>query len=50
MHAIGESWLSHIGPAHFGHVNFRGMLTFMGGKYLDALLRGQEAVRRRAQG
>ena len=50
MHAIGESWLRHIGPAHFGHVNFRGMLTFGVEKYLDALLRDQETVRRRAQG
>jgi len=49
-HAIEDAWLRRLGPAHFGHVNFRGMLSFGVEKYLDALLRGQETARRRAQG
>ncbi|MEK8034949.1 Tn3 family transposase [Ideonella sp. DXS29W] len=48
-HAIEDVWLRRLGPAHFGHVNFRGMLTFGVEKYLDALLRGHEPVPRRAQ-
>lgn len=48
--AIEESWLRRIGPTHFGHVNFRGMLAFGVEKYLDALLRAQEPTRRRMHG
>jgi hypothetical protein len=38
------------GPAHFGHVNFRGMLTFSIDKYVDALLGNQGAAKRQARG
>jgi hypothetical protein len=49
-HPLEDAWLRRMGPAHFGHVNFRGMLTFSIDKYVDALLRNQEAAKRRARG
>lgn len=49
-HPVEDSWLRRMGPAHFGHVNFRGMLTFSIEKYVDALLRNQEAAKRQARG
>lgn len=47
---LEDSWLRRMGPAHFGHVNFQGMLTFSIDKYVDALLRNQEAAKRQARG
>lgn len=35
---IEDDWLRRIGPAHFSHINFRGMLKFSVERYADALL------------
>ena len=45
---IDDDWLRRMGPAHFSHVNFRGILSFPIHLYQDTLL---DAVpRRRASG
>jgi TnpA family transposase len=40
---IDDDWLRRLGPAHFGHINFRGILKFNVEKYADALLQGAAA-------
>jgi hypothetical protein len=41
---IEDEWLRRIGPAHFGHINFRGTMKFSVEKYADALVqRGSRA-------
>jgi len=35
---IEDDWLRRIGPAHFGHINFRGTMRFGVEKYVDALV------------
>jgi TnpA family transposase len=42
---IDDDWLRRMGPAHFAHVNFRGILSFPIHLYQDALL---EVPQRRA--
>ncbi|RGA23141.1 Tn3 family transposase, partial [Klebsiella pneumoniae] len=43
---VEDDWLRRMGPAHFAHVNFRGILSFPIHQYQDALL--EAAPRRRA--
>ena len=43
---IDDDWLRRMGPAHFAHVNFRGVLSFKIHQFQDALL--EAAPRRRA--
>ncbi|MBB0179440.1 MULTISPECIES: Tn3 family transposase [Ralstonia] len=45
---IDDDWLRRMGPAHFAHVNFRGILSFPIHLYQDSLL--EAAPRRRASG
>lgn len=45
---IEDDWLRRMGPAHFAHVNFRGILSFPIHLYQDALI--ETAPRRRASG
>nr|WP_311530198.1 Tn3 family transposase [uncultured Ralstonia sp.] len=45
---IDDDWLRRMGPAHFAHVNFRGILSFPIHLYQDALI--ESAPRRRASG
>ncbi len=35
---VDDDWLRRLGPAHFGHINFRGILRFNVEKYADGLL------------
>jgi TnpA family transposase len=44
-HPISDDWLRHLGPVHFGHINFRGTITFEVEEFVDALV--QRAARRR---
>jgi len=46
-HPIEDAWVRRMGPVHFGHVNFRGLLAFGVDRYADALLH-RPAPRRRA--
>jgi len=43
---VEDDWLRRMGPAHFAHVNFRGILSFPIHQYQDTLL--EAAPRRRA--
>jgi TnpA family transposase len=45
-HPIQDSWLRRMGPVHFGHINFKGTITFNVDEFLDALV--QRPARRRA--
>ncbi|MCK4140392.1 Tn3 family transposase [Ralstonia pseudosolanacearum] len=45
---IDDDWLRRMGPAHFAHVNFRGILSFPIHLYQDSLI--ETAPRRRASG
>lgn len=45
---IEDAWLRRMGPGHFGHINFRGILSFGVERYIDALIRGSGATTRRA--
>ena len=36
---IEDEWLRRIGPAHFGHINFRGTMRFGVEKFSESLLR-----------
>lgn len=36
--AMEDDWLRRIGPAHFGHINFRGTFSFALGPYADVLV------------
>ena len=42
---IEDAWLRRIGPAHSGHINFRGTFSFGVDKYAQALLRQTPATR-----
>ena len=42
-HPISDDWLRHMGPVHFGHINFRGTITFK----VEDPLQGSDARRRR---
>lgn len=35
---VEDAWLRRMGPAHFGHINFRGTFRFGIAKYAEALL------------
>ncbi|TDG02544.1 Tn3 family transposase [Paraburkholderia guartelaensis] len=35
---IGDDWLRRLGPAHFAHVNFRGVMSFPIERYREMLL------------
>ena len=35
---LEDDWLRRIGPAHFGHINFRGTFSFALGPYVDVLV------------
>ena len=44
---IDDDWLRRMGPAHFGHINFRGTLRFPLHLYQEMLLdaaHGQRAT------
>ena len=45
---IEDAWLRRMGPGHFGHINFRGILSFGVERYIDALLQGRGATIRQA--
>lgn len=45
---IDDAWLRRIGPATFGHINFRGTFSFPVDKYAEAVLSGVEPRRRTA--
>lgn len=46
-HPIEDAWVRRMGPVHFGHVNFRGLIAFGVDRYADELLL-RPAPRRRA--
>ena len=46
---IEDLWLRRMGPVHFGHINFRGLMAFGVERYADALL-DQPPQKRRASG
>lgn len=43
---IEDAWLRRMGPAHFAHINFRGVFNFNVQKYAQALLKPAAGVRR----
>lgn len=45
-HPIEDDWLRHMGPVHFGHINFRSIIAFNVEHFADALL--QRAPRSRS--
>jgi TnpA family transposase len=48
-HPIDDAWLARMGPAHFSHINFRGLLRFSIDRYRDALIRrGRPSAPRRS--
>lgn len=49
-HPIEDAWLRRIGPVHFGHINFRGMMAFGVERYADALLERTPQKRRAGAG
>ncbi|MDR3369715.1 transposase [Rhodoferax sp.] len=48
-HSIEDAWLRRMGPVHFEHINFRGLMAFGVERYADALL-DQPPQKRRASG
>lgn len=49
--AIEPAWQRHMGPVHFGHINFRGVIAFEVEAFADALLeRPKQARTRLARG
>lgn len=48
-HPIEDAWLRRMGPVHFGHINFRGLMAFGVERYADALL-DRPPQKRRASG
>jgi TnpA family transposase len=46
-HPIEDDWLRRMGPVHFGHINFRGVMTFNAERFMDALV--QRAPRQRTR-
>ena len=47
-HPIEDAWVRRMGPVHFSHVNFRGLISFGVERYADALV--QKAAMRAAGG
>lgn len=45
-HPIQDDWVRHMGPVHFGRINFRGIIAFDVERFRDALV--QRQPRRRA--
>ena len=45
---IEDDWLRRMGPAHFSHINFRGLLSFPLRAYRDALIAAPAGSRRPA--
>jgi hypothetical protein len=45
---IPEEWLRRMGPVHFGHINFRGVISFDFEPFADSLLQRQARSRSRA--
>jgi len=43
---IEDAWLRRIWPEHFGHINFRGILSFGVERHMDALIQGHRASAR----
>lgn len=43
---IQENILRRIGPVHFGHINFRGLMSFSVERYASVLLRDQTPAKR----
>jgi TnpA family transposase len=41
---IDDDWVRRLGPAHFGHINFRGTFRFGVDQYLEALVDGGKAA------
>ncbi|MDZ5454945.1 Tn3 family transposase [Azohydromonas lata] len=39
---IEDDWLRRMGPAHFGHINFRGTMRFGIERYAHSLINGQD--------
>lgn len=48
--AIEDDWLRRMGPAHFGHINFRGTFRFGMEKYAQAPIKPPVTVRGAASG
>ena len=46
---VEDAWVRRMGPAHFGHVNSRGIFSFGVERYADALLAKSMQQARRAQ-
>lgn len=44
-HPVEDAWIRRMGPVHFGHVNFRGLISFGVERYADALLQKAPAGR-----
>ena len=47
-HPIEDDWLRHMGPVHFGHINFRGVISFDFEPFAGSLLQRQPKSRSRA--
>jgi hypothetical protein len=45
---VEDTWLRRMGPAHFGHINFRGIFSFGIERYADALIRARRSLDARA--
>lgn len=45
---IPDEWLRRMGPVHFGHINFRGVISFDFERFADSLLQRQARSRSRA--
>jgi hypothetical protein len=43
---IEDDWLRRMGPAHFGHINFRGTMHFGIDRFAQALLDEQSGPAR----
>ena len=43
---IDDSILRRIGPVHFGHINFRGTMSFSVDRYASVLLKGETGSKR----
>ena len=44
---IEDSWLRRMGPVHFEHVNFKGIINFEIDPFFDALVQRQPKQRSR---
>ena len=45
---IEDAWLRRMGPAHFGHINFRGIFSFGVERYAQSLIGQAAAASRRS--